>query len=114
MKNPAVEGGARLGREFLDKSQSNSSPTPFPAQVCYFRAAHESLTVSQRLTRHLYDLGERSVSEFLAELGREHGIEEDILRRLRTYARLDLGVVRAVGGDKFPPTPLMVIDGRRR
>ncbi len=119
MKNPAFNGGAELGTEILENSQSNNIPALLPTQVCYIeptkrQAIYEALTVPQRLSRHLHELGELPVYTFLAEIGRAHGIEDDILRRLKAYARLDPKVLRALGGDKFPPSPLMVIDGRRR
>jgi len=49
----------------------------------------------------------RLVFELVDEIARHHPeIAEDINRRLAAYAGIDTGTLRAVGGDKFPPTIL--------
>ena len=53
----------------------------------------------QRQVAHLLSLGPRPVLEALIEV--EAGADLD--RVLADYARLDLEVVTALGGDKFPP-----------
>jgi len=51
----------------------------------------------------------RLVFELLDELGRHHGIAEDIDRRLARYAGLDPEFLRALGGDRFPGTPIHLV-----
>ncbi|MCK8786747.1 hypothetical protein M0638_20455 [Roseomonas sp. NAR14] len=48
-------------------------------------------------------LGPRAVAELLAELGERYGITTEVVDRLGVYARLDPAVLRAAGGDRFPP-----------
>lgn len=68
--------------------------------------------VEVRLARgaeHLAALGPRAIAEFLAELGRVHGIDEDILAHLdRWREHLTPELLRAVGGDRFA-FPLAVV-----
>ena len=64
----------------------------------------------QRMAQHLHGLGPRAVYEFIAELARAHG--DDVVRRLEGYHKLDPAVLRALGGDRFPPVPIhLVING---
>src|SRR2546430_13971325 len=53
----------------------------------------------------------RLVAELLAEIGRRHGIEDDIAARLQRYAQLDPDLLTAVGADRFPAAPLRLIGG---
>jgi hypothetical protein len=53
----------------------------------------------------------RLVAELLAEIGRHHGIADDIAARIAAYAAIDPDVLAAVGGDRFPPAPLRVVAG---
>ncbi|HZU91686.1 MAG TPA: hypothetical protein VE993_20715, partial [Stellaceae bacterium] len=55
----------------------------------------------------------RLVLELLDELARAHGIAADIDRRLVDYSRLDPDLLRALGGDRFPPAPLWLVARRR-
>ena len=64
----------------------------------------------RHLVRHLHALGERAVDELLIELGRAHGIADDILTRLEGYGRLDRNTVAALGADRMPPVPLHVVE----
>jgi hypothetical protein len=54
----------------------------------------------------------RLVFELLNEIGRYHGIVDDIDRRLERYAALDLDLLRALGGDRFPPS-IWIVGGDR-
>lgn len=65
----------------------------------------------QRHVQHLYGLGPRAVSEFLLEVGRERLITDLLERKLVKYGRLDIEVLKAVGGDQFPANPIRVIRG---
>lgn len=65
----------------------------------------------QRGAEHLAALGPRAIAEFLAELGRNHGIDQDILARLdRWREHLTPELLRAVGGDQFA-FPFAVVRG---
>jgi hypothetical protein len=55
----------------------------------------------------------RLVAEMLAEIGRVHGIENDIASRLQRYASVDHDLLAALGADRFAPAPLRVIGGAR-
>ncbi len=63
----------------------------------------------ERQVEHLHRLGPRAVAELLIEIAHCTGQSGVIADRLQAYARLDPAVLRAVGGDKFPPIPLMAI-----
>ncbi len=54
----------------------------------------------------LHRLGPRALDELLLEIGAEMSCLTAIETRLERYAGLDRGVVAAVGGDRFPPSPL--------
>src|SRR5258708_6635109 len=60
----------------------------------------------QRRIAHLHKLGERALHEFLIEIVTAHGIADDVERRLEDYARIDPGILRALGGDRFPQQPI--------
>lgn len=65
----------------------------------------------ERGAEHLAALGPRAIAEFLAELGRMHGLDEDILARLdRWREHLTPELLRAVGGDRFA-FPLVPVPG---
>ena len=64
----------------------------------------------QRQVEHLCKIP-RLVAELLAEIGRHHGIEDDIAARLQRYAQLDPDLLTAVGADRFPAAPLRLIGG---
>ena len=54
----------------------------------------------------------RLVLELLSEIGRRHGIEDDIAARLERYAWLDHHLLADLGADRFP-LPVWQIWGRR-
>jgi hypothetical protein len=67
----------------------------------------------QRNVAQLHRLGPRALHALLRELGARHLIGTEIETIVAWYvARLDDEMVRAVGGDRFPPTPLYLV--RRR
>ena len=68
----------------------------------------------QRLASIVHRLGARAVFELLDEIVRYHHLADDIDHRLARYAAADRDVLRAVGGDRFPPPPLRVVSGSRR
>jgi hypothetical protein len=56
----------------------------------------------QRQVERLHDLGPRAVGELLREVANG----ADLGLCLTRYARLDPAVVKALGGDQFPPLPI--------
>jgi hypothetical protein len=91
MRNPAAGDGRARGTA----TRNDSS---------YFRVPLQRLQV---LTEHLHSLGPRALHEFLLEVIAAPG--GDVVERLEVYRRLDPAVVRAVGGDQFPPAPLHLV-----
>jgi hypothetical protein len=65
----------------------------------------------QRLVRTVHELGARVTFELLDELARAHGIGDDIDERLAGYASLRPEILRALGADQFPATPLHLVTG---
>jgi len=64
----------------------------------------------QRLVEHLQALGPRPVGEFLLELSAgDPDMEITIRANLERYGRLDAGVVKGLGGDRFPALPLHAV-----
>lgn len=61
----------------------------------------------QRIAGSIHALGARALYELLAELVAEHG--GDVLLRAEVYAALDPDIVRALGGDRFAPSPLRTV-----
>ena len=58
----------------------------------------------QRGAEHLTDLGARPTAEFLAEVARDHGIEDELLARLDEWRDLHTReMIEAAGADRFPP-----------
>jgi hypothetical protein len=55
----------------------------------------------------------RLVAELLAEIGRVHGIADDIAARLERFAAVDHDLLAALGADRFPAPPLRLIGGRQ-
>jgi hypothetical protein len=51
----------------------------------------------------------RLVAELLAEIGRHHGVADDIDRRLERYGRLSTDLLHALGADRFPAAPIWAV-----
>jgi hypothetical protein len=69
----------------------------------------------QRGAEYLHGLGARAVAEFLAEISAKIGGRPAILGLLNEYeSRLTPAMIRAVGGDRFPPRPLATVPGGRQ
>jgi hypothetical protein len=108
-------GGPPLTRERRPVGRAANLET----QQRYVDTWHRSKTQAwrvlrrQHLTRRLCLLGSRVVFEFLDELVRHLDLAEEIDGRLERYAALDLAVLKAVGGDQFPPGPLRAVGGAR-
>jgi hypothetical protein len=54
------------------------------------------------LSERLHTLGPRAVGEMLSELAQANYCNNDAMRRLETYARLDPETLSALGGDAWP------------
>ena len=63
----------------------------------------------RRQVQHLHRLGPRVTAELLAEIGAERGIGTIIDSKLDYYTYLDPAAIEAVGGDKFWPIPIHVV-----
>ncbi len=63
----------------------------------------------ERQVEHLHRLGPRAVAELLIEIAHCTGQSGLIADRLQAYAKLDPAVLRAIGGDKFPPMALELV-----
>ena len=83
----------RLGEASAGPNDPGRKP-PRPAPALRYRRGAE----------HLHRLGARAAAEFLAEVGRAHGIEDDVLARLDLWRDLlSPEVVEAAGAGGFPP-----------
>ena len=67
----------------------------------------------QHHVEQIHRLGARVLFELVDELGRVHGLGDDLDRRLERYAGVDPEVLRAVGGDRFPAPPMRIVGGGR-
>ena len=63
----------------------------------------------ERQTERLCRLGPRVLAEMLGEVGAATGQSSFIADRVAAFADLDPEIVRAVGGDKFPPRLMEVV-----
>jgi hypothetical protein len=64
----------------------------------------------ERLVAHLHGLGVRPLGEFLAEIGAEYGIVEEIAAKLYAWCRLHPDLVHALDGDRFPSPPVRAVN----
>ena len=63
----------------------------------------------EHMVKHLHRLGPRPLAELLAEIATATGEPGLIADRLQAYAGLDPEILRAVGGDRFPPNVLGIV-----
>jgi hypothetical protein len=64
----------------------------------------------QRGAKHLHRLGPRAIAELLLGIGDQIGGMPAILDTLAEYERrLSPVKLKAAGGDRFPPRPLMAV-----
>ncbi len=57
----------------------------------------------ERAADRLHSLPPRIIFELLTELGRVHDITGDVVARAEKFAAVDPDLLRALGGDRFPP-----------
>lgn len=62
----------------------------------------------QRQVVRLHKLGPRAVAEALAEIGRRATVRNVVDVVVDEFAALDYNAIRAAGGDRFAPCPLML------
>ncbi len=67
-----------------------------------------------RQVQRLHDLGPRPLFELLAELGADHFVRDDLEHLLDRYARLDPGLVAALGGRELKPPVFVVAESGQR
>jgi hypothetical protein len=64
----------------------------------------------QRYVESVHQLGARVEFEFWDEVARHHpDLVDDLDRRLARYAELDPEVLRALGADRFPASPVRAV-----
>jgi hypothetical protein len=85
----------------LENHNSNNNRLAYSEPVAVLQAAALHRLRRQRHVKCICRLGPRVVFELLDEIGRHHGIADDIDRRLARYAAIDLVIVAAVGSDQF-------------
>ena len=105
MKNPAAQSDPCHNPQF---SRRGAEPPRCEGFQSIGSAAAEivaDLRFRQQVER-LHALGPRVTAELLAEIGIERSIMPVINAKLRTYADIDPEALRAVGGDKFWPSPV--------
>jgi hypothetical protein len=105
-------GADRAGLD--DFAGGDKSGLSLPSNLSLKQAAARRLR-RQRAVERLHELGPRALGEFLSELARRNpGMAGDLSELLEAYtARLTPSLLRAVGGDQFPASPMRVIGGDR-
>lgn len=63
----------------------------------------------RRDVERLHRLGPRAVYECFAHLGRKHLIRTSIEAEVKRFAGLDPAALAALGGDRFPPAPVHLV-----
>ncbi len=95
----------RLGGDGHLLPQTSSASQHRPAPVRPFDAL--SHLRFQRGAEHLHDLGPRAIAEYLTEVAAIIGGFPAMLATLEEYQRrLNPDMLRAAGGDRFPPRML--------
>ncbi len=104
MTAPRHGGGAEARRDALASDIRTIRHSAPPQQAYRTRAALLSLR-RQRTAERLHRLGARALAELLSEIG------APAWRIAEEYAhRLSPELLAAVGGDRFPPPPLRMVD----
>ena len=92
-----------------DEPLDNFDPAPGPIIAKHWFGieplrpnGHVANLRRQRQIAHLHLLGPRAVGELLQEVAED----DDLDRALEAYGRLTPDLLKALGGDPFPPAPL--------
>ena len=119
-ESPAGDGGA-FGclagrRDTLEHTQNRRAmqrAAPPPASAISERRRKPDEIAAElkleRMVQRVHSLGPRPLGELLAEIATVTGQPDLIADRVEAYSRLDPAVLRAIGGDRFPPMPLEVV-----
>ena len=94
-------GAVKAGRRFTSEYTQNRRALQASAEIGSARW--------DRNIEHLHRLGPRPTAELLIEIARDTGRPDIVGDRVEAYAQLDRAVLRAVGGDRFPPIVLGVV-----
>ncbi len=73
------------------------------------RQAAEGRLRRQRLVEQVHQLGARVVFELIDELDHAHDLGNDLDERLARYADLNSDLLVALGGDRFPASPIRAV-----
>ena len=114
MENPAKGGVSECRTGWLD-TPDDTRKIHNPQAAA--RAISAEVATTQPLAGPRFErqvvcvhaLGPRPLAELLAEIAAVTGQPAIVADRLQTYARLDPEIVRAVGGDQFPPRLLCAV-----
>ena len=106
---PGQERERRLRTETAHLENTGNSDSAYNRSAASPQDAASARLRRQRLVAVIVGLGERCVYELFAELDRDHGLGGDLDDRLERYARLDPTILHAVGGDRFPTSPIRII-----
>ena len=55
---------------------------------------------------------DRAVDQEFAQIARDHDLSGNVADLLDRFAQLEREIVRALGGDQFPPPPVHLVAGR--
>ena len=95
----ALAGAAEAGVGYAEERRPDTT-------LIDLRLATTRRLRRQRHVDGICRIGPRVVFELIDELDRHYGLGDDLDRRLARYAAIEPGVLRAIGGDRFPPRPL--------
>jgi hypothetical protein len=116
---PLAPGNSASGKRPLIKYRRRVNNTgPAPSRLATLAELREQNKRLARLIRHLqrvYSLGRRPIVELVIELAETTGSMPQLEQLAEQFAeRLDREVLRAVGADDFPCSPIRIIAGDRR
>jgi hypothetical protein len=97
---PAGNGATSL------KTSRNNSRSAYSQPAAALQADAIRRLRRQRQIERIHGFGARVVYELVDELDRHHELGADLDWRLARYASLDPAILKALSGDRFPPTPI--------
>ena len=114
MENPANGGVSECRTGWLDTPDDTRKihDPQAAARAISAEVATTQPLAGPRFERHVirvHSLGPRPLAEMLIEIATATGSPDLIADRLQAYAALDAEIVRAVGGDRFPPNVWEVV-----